>query len=200
MIETDIQTRLTDIAKANGGIIDNKTAEQNGISRAVLSSLCKKGVIERINRGQYVFPDTVTDEIFATSKRSDYIIISHETSLFLHGISDRIPFVHSVTAPSDKIPSKALKSDCKIYYIKAELFELGKTVVKTPSGNEVDCYDLERTVCDIVRSRSRIGTETFLSAIKAYAARRDKNLNLLYEYAKKMKISGVMRQYLEVLL
>lgn len=197
---TDIENKLFMISNLGGGIIDNKTAEKNGISRAELSLLCKKGLIERISRGQYVLQNTVTDEIFAIGKRSENIIISHETALYLHGISDRTPFVHSLTAPSDKIPSKSLKDECKIYYIKPELFPLGKTKIKTPSGNEVNCYNLERTVCDIVRSRNKIGTETFLAALKSYAARKDKNLNLLYEYATKMKINGVIKKYLEVLL
>ena len=72
--------------------------------------------------------------------------------------------------------------------------------MKTPFGNEVSCYDLERTVCDIVRSRNKIGTETFLAALKAYVKRSDKDLNRLYNYAKQFHISGILRKYLEVLL
>ena len=50
-----------------------------------------------------------------------------------------------------------------MYYIKPKLFELGKTMLQTPAGNPVPCYDLERTICDVIRSRNKIGTETFLS-------------------------------------
>ena len=70
----------------------------------------------------------------------------------------------------------------------------------TPIGNKVNAYDLERTVCDIVRSCNKIGTETFLAALKAYAASPKKNLNLLDSYAKQMRLAGVVRKYLEVLL
>ena len=72
--------------------------------------------------------------------------------------------------------------------------------MKTQFGNKVSCYDLERTICDIVRSRNKVGTETFLAALKAYAARPDKDLNRLYSYAKQLRISGILRKYLEVLL
>ena len=87
-----------------------------------------------------------------------------------------------------------------MYYIKPELFELGKTVVQTPAGNPVPCYDLERTICDVIRSRNKLGTETFLAALKLYAATPKKDLNKLNSYAKKMRVSNVLRQYLEVLL
>ena len=63
---------------------------------------------------------------------------------------------------ADSASSAAIKSECKVYYIKTELFTLEKTVLKTPAGNIVPVYDLERTICDCVRSRSKMGTETFL--------------------------------------
>ena len=89
---------------------------------------------------------------------------------------------------------------CKVYYIKPELFELGKTMLKTPAGNVVQAYDLERTICDVIRSRNKLGTETFLAALKTYAASPKKNLNKLNTYAKQMRVEKVLRQYLEVLL
>ena len=166
----------------------------------MLSKLCKDTQIQRFVKGQYILPDNLYDELLSISNRSEKIIFSHETALYLHGISDRTPFEHTVTAPSDCIPSAIIKAECKVYYIKNELFELGKTKLKTPAGNFVPAYDLERTICDIIRSRNKIGTETYISALKLYAANPKKDLNRLNSYAKKMRISNVLRLYLEVLL
>ena len=196
----DYIAELTAIAKSHGGIVETKIAAEHGISKAMLCKLCKENKIHRIVKGQYILPDDMQDELFSISKRSANIIFSHETALFLHGISDRTPFEHTITAPSGCIPSASIKSECKVYYIKPELFELGKTVLKTPAGNDVPTYDLERTICDVIRSRNRIGTETFLSALKLYAANPKKDLNKLNAYAKKMRVSNVLHQYLEVLL
>lgn len=196
----DYISELTAIASEHGGIIEAKVAAQRGISKAMLYKLCKEDKIHRIVKGQYILPNDMQDELLSISKRSDKIIFSHETALFLHGISDRTPFEHTITAPSGCIPSVAIKSECKVYYIKQELFELGKTMLKTPAGNEVQSYDLERTICDIIRSRNKLGTETFLAALKMYAASPKKNLNKLNTYAKQMRVEKVLRQYLEVLL
>lgn len=87
-----------------------------------------------------------------------------------------------------------------MYYIKQELFALGRTTLKTPAGNSVPAYDLERTICDVIRSRNRLGTETFLSALKQYAASPGKDLNKLDGYARQMRVTTLLRQYLEVLL
>lgn len=63
---------------------------------------------------------------------------------------------------ADSMSSAAIKLECKVSYIQPELFALGKTVLKTHAGNFVPAYDLKRTVCDCVRSRNKIETETFL--------------------------------------
>ena len=196
----DYMTELTAIAKSHGGIIETKIAAQHGISKAMLYKLCKEDKIHRIVKGQYILPDDMQDELLSISNRSERVIFSHETALYLHGISDRTPFEHTVTAPSGCIPSAAIKAECKVYYIKPELFELGKTMLKTPAGNDVPAYDLERTICDVIRSRNKLGTETFLAALKMYAASPKKNLNQLNTYAKQMRVEKVLRQYLEVLL
>ena len=177
---------LAAIAKTHGGIIETKIAAEHGISKAMLYKLCKEEKLHRIVKGQYILPDDMQDELLSISLRSENIIFSHETALFLHGISDRIPFEHTVTAPSGCIPSASIKSECKVYYIKPELFDLGKTSLRTPSGNFVPVYDLERTICDCIRSRNKMGTETFLAALKLYAADPKKDLNKLYTYATKI--------------
>ncbi len=196
----DFIAELTAIAQANGGIIEAKVAAERGVSKAMLYKLCKENRIQRIVKGQYILPDDLQDELLSISKRSSQIVFSHETALFLHGISDRTPFEHTVTSPSNCIPSASIKSECKVYYIKQELFNLGRTEMKTPAGNLVPCYDLERTICDCIRSRNRMGTETFLAALKLYAASPKKDLNRLNFYAKQMRVANVLRQYLEVLL
>lgn len=196
----DFMAELATIAKEHGGIIETKIAAQYGISKAMLYKLCKEDKILRIVKGQYILPDDLQDELLSISRRSKNIIFSHETALYLHGISDRTPFEHTITAPSGCIPSAAIKSECKVYYIKQELFDLGKTTLKTLAGNDVPVYDFERTICDVIRSRNKLGTETFLTALKLYAASSQKNLNKLNSYAKKMRVANVLRQYMEVLL
>ena len=200
VIETDYMAELAAIAQEHGGIIETKTAIAHGISKAMLSKLCREEKIHRIVQGQYILPDNMQDELLSISKRSNQIILSHETALFLHGISDRTPFEHTITVPSDYTVSAAIKNECKVYYIKPDLFEIGRTTLNTPVGSEVPVYDLERTICDMIRSRSKVGTETFLAALKLYAASPKKDLNKLHSYAKKMRVANVLRQYLEVLL
>ena len=47
---------------------------------------------------------------------------------------------------------------------------------RPPFGHDVPVYDMERTICDVLRSRSHIEMQTFQDALKAYARRKDKDL------------------------
>lgn len=61
-------------------------------------------------------------------------------------------------------------------------------------------YDLERTICDLVRSRSHFDFQDFQSALKRYAARKDKDLNKLMQYTRLFRVEKVLRTYLEILI
>ena len=192
--------KVTQYANQNGGLILARDTEKIGISRTALCGLERSGHIVRVARGQYVLAEDLPDELLSLSRRSDYLVFSHETALFLHGLSDRTPFEHAVTLPSDKRPSAALGAECKIYYIHPELYDLGKIDLPTTMGNLVPAYDMERTMCDIVRSRNRTGAELLLPALRQYVRRADKNLSRLHAYADRMSVASVLRRYLEVLL
>ena len=70
--------------------------------------------------------------------------------------------------------------------------------MKSPGGNVITTYSMERTLCDILRKGVDIGIVA--EAYKRYVSRRDKNIPQLSEYAKKFRIEERVRRYLEVLI
>ena len=67
-------------------------------------------------------------------------------------------------------------------------------------GNTIITYDLERTLCDIIRSRNKIDNQIVIETLKNYAGNKDKDINRLYRYAQLFKVEKILHQYLEVLL
>ena len=86
----------------------------------------------------------------------------------------------------------------RIHYVTKAIYDLGVTKCQTMFGNTVKVYDLERTVCDLIRSRSEIEMELFSKTINRYVRYENKDLNKLYEYSKKMKIYEKVKEILEV--
>ena len=195
----DASSKIDMLLKNHNGMIRTSNAVSAGISRTTLGALVKSGRLERIAHGQYIRPDNIADELYVLQQRSDKIVFSHETALFLHDMAERTPLMHSLTIPSSNKLSPTLSDGCKIYYVKPELYGLGRCTIKSKMGNEVVAYDMERTICDILRSRSRIDGQTFAEAIKSYATRKDQNWNRLREYAEAFRVTKLLRQYLEVL-
>ncbi|HEP1827228.1 TPA: abortive phage infection protein, partial [Streptococcus suis] len=91
-------------------------------------------------------------------------------------------------------------ANLNINFVSKEYSELGITLVKTPMGNEVRVYDLERIICDFVIHREKIDTELFVKTLQHYGNYSKKNLTKLYEYATKMNTLEKVKQTLEVLI
>ena len=191
---------IDSLLNENSGVIRTSDAVRAGLSRASLGLLVKDGVLERIAHGQYIKLNDLPDELYMLQQRSDKIVFSHETALFLHDMAERTPFLHSLTIPSNCKLSPILSEGCKVYYVKPELYELGRGSAISKMGNEIIAYDIERTICDILRSRSRIDSQTFVEAMKSYSTRKGQNWNKLREYAEAFRVTKLLRQYMEVLV
>jgi predicted transcriptional regulator of viral defense system len=175
-------------------------AVKAGLHRQQLAGFVKAGILERAERGIYISPDGLDDALFWMQQRAKKIVYSHETALFLHKMTDRTPIRYSVTVPSSYKPSEALKKLSKVYYIKQELINLWKTEKLSGMGHIVITYDLERTLCDVIRSRNKMDGQIVIDALKNYARRKDKDLHRLYKYAGKFSVEKILHNYMEVLL
>ena len=197
MTETAIVKQLLSHGK---GMFIASQATKAGLHRQQLTSLVKMGMLERAERGIYISPGGLDDALFWIQQRAQKIIYSHETALFLHRITDRTPIYYSITVPSSYKASEALKKTCKIYYIKQELIDLGKIDKPSGMGHTISTYDLERTFCDIIRSRNKIDSQIVSEALKNYAGSKIKDLHRLYKYAKNFGVEKILHQYLDILL
>ena len=191
---------INKLTKQNNGVILASSAVKSGLPRSQLSRFVQQGILERTDWGVYIKAGELDDELYSMQQRAKKIIYSHETALYMHGLTDRTPFQYSITVPSSYKPSQLIKDKCKIYYIKAELSELGKIELNSNMGNKIVVYDMERTICDIIRNRSKIDKQIFAETLKKYAARKDINLNRLNNYARQFRVYKFLHQYMEVLL
>ena len=70
----------------------------------------------------------------------------------------------------------------------------------SPFGMKIKVYDVERTICDIIKNKNKMDIEIFTQALKEYANSLNKDLNKLMRYAKKLKIENKVREYMEMIL
>lgn len=194
------EKKAYELLKRENGFFTCSQAQEFGISKSALADMVKKNILEKAAHGIYISADSFGDDMLVKQIAVPKLIYSHETALFLHGLTDRTPDRYSVTVPSSYKPSRLIQDSCKVYYISPEFYPLGITEKRNGIGNMVQVYDKERTICDVLRSRNRMDIQLVTDAVRQYAAAPEKDLNRLYSYAKQLRVTKILRQYMEVLL
>ena len=182
------------------GVLLMKDARNRDVTKNAFYQFVKSNQFERIAQGVYLSPDNWEDESFVLHLRCPQAVFSHDEALYYHDLIDREPLQRTVTVYSGYNTQKLTASGIKVYTVKKELLPIGRQIITNTFGHKIPMYDLERTICDLVRSRSHFEMQDFQSALKHYTTRKDKDLNKLMQYAKAFRVQNVLRTYLEVLL
>ena len=191
---------LDNLVEDGNGYLRTSQVLANGVSKPTLANYVSKRNMERVGQGVYLAEDAWPDELYLLYLSSSRIVFSHETALQLHGLMERESKRTSVTVKTGYNASHLRKKDICVYQVKEDVYELGAMEVHTNFGNKVRAYDMERTICDILRYKDTIDVQIFQYAMKEYMASDQKNLNHLMAYAKRFHIESVMRLYAEVML
>lgn len=96
---TDNKAAIKQILKINNGIVTTTQVTEAGIPRRCLSTMVDSGIIYRVERGIYALPEVWKDEMFFMQYHFSKGIFSHETALYLHDMTDRIPIRYTMTFP-----------------------------------------------------------------------------------------------------
>lgn len=192
--------QLDRLLTEHDGMLQTAQVIASGIVKPIFYEYVKEKNLQQVAHGIYVSEDAWVDAMFLLHLRCNQAVFSHESALFFHDLTDREPSKYSVTVRRGYSPTRLKAEGLSVYTMKPELFDVGLSSGQTPFGHTVPVYDMERTICDLLRSRSRIEIQTFQGALKSYARRKDKNLRALMQYAGMFKVEKILRQYLEVLL
>lgn len=182
------------------GMLLTKNAIQGGIKKDEFYRFIAANHFEKAAHGIYLSPEAWEDESFVLHQRCPQAVFSHDEALFYHGLTDREPMQQTLTIYSGYNTQKLKESGIKVFTVKKELLNVGKIEVENSYGHKIPVYDLERTICDLMRSRRYFEIQDFQTAIKTYVKRPDKDLNKLMTYAPLFRVEKRIRQYMEVLL
>ncbi len=191
---------LDNLLKANNGFLSTSDVVDAKISKVHLRDYVHRQGLERVAHGLYMAQDAWQDGMYVIQVRYPLAIFSHETASYLLGLGEREPLRYSISLKAGTSSTRLATQGIKVYKIRESLFELGLVHTKSPAGHLIRSYNIERTICDLVRSRSQVEFQDLQSALKSYVRRRDKNVPLLMRYAESFSIATQVRHYLEILL
>lgn len=192
--------KIKNLIMLNKGMIQTAQVLEHGISKAIFYQYIKDNEMEQISHGVYAMKDAWIDTMYLLHLRCEQAVFSHETALYLHDLTDREPMEYEVTVKTGYNPSKLKDDGVKVYTVKRELHGEGIVMTQTPFSHTIPVYNMERTICDIIRNRNHTEVQTLQMALKQYTKRKDKDLRLIMQYATQFHVDKILRKYLEVLL
>lgn len=188
---------IKELMKNNNGYVTSRELDMFDIHRMYLSIMKEKGLIEKVAPGIYIDTNKIEDNYYIFSLSMPNAIYSHMTALYFHGLSIKAPNdVYDITVKRSYNSNHLKKHN--VFYVSDDIYELGLTEVETPMGNKVKVYDIERCICDIIRSKNRMDSEFVKHSVREYIKRKDKDLIKLSKYADKMGIKKEVMDFMEV--
>jgi hypothetical protein len=195
-----IYDSIIEIAEANNGFVTSRQVDDFGFNRSELSRLVERGALERSSEGVYILPYVIMDDMYL-SLQNKYTkgIFSLNTSLYLHGLTDRTPSFYQMAFPFGYNSKTLSANKVRASYELKKFYGKGSQTIETPSGNLVSVYCAERTLCDIMRPKNKVDIDTVANAYKAYFQSGRPKFDIIMQYADLLGVKSKVRSYLEVL-
>lgn len=190
------------------GISENKkfitTAELKdmGYSYYKIGNLEKDGLLHRINRSTYEnlsYKGDENDFFSAEAFVPDGVICLMSAARYYELTSFLPDSVDVAIGRKKKVVTLPDWPEIKIFYFDPARMDLGVTEVRE-GENVFHIFDIEKTVVDVIYYRNKIGIEETSEVLKNYLKRRDRQIDRLYAYAKRLRCEKIVRTYLEVLV
>lgn len=187
--------RITDIVNQRGGIVSAKDltrAEYTRVLRAV-----GRGELIKVRQGVYATPQSLVNTMVDVEKIVPNGVICLYNAWAYHKLSTTIPPSVCIAIETKRKVRLPDDTSVQLYYWKKEYLHFG-IEEQEYSGYKVRITDLERSVCDAIKYRNKIGLDLCGEVVRSYLKRSDRSLSRLYVYAKRLRVANVLNNYLEI--
>ena len=187
---------VTERIVTHGGTVSTSElrdrAEYERLRRAA-----QRGEVVKLRHGVYADPTVLLGTMIDVEKIVPGGVVCLYTAWMFHRLSTAIPQAFCIAIDAKRKVSIPVTLPVNIYYWKPENLTFG-IMQQEISGYSVRITDPERSVCDAVKYRNKIGLDVCAEIIRSYLTRRDRNLSRLSDYANRLRVAKVLNSYLEI--
>ena len=188
--------RISHKVAALGGIISTadmaNEAEYKRIHRAA-----KRGELTRLRSGVYASPDALFDTMLDIERIVPGGVVCLYNAWSHYQLTTTIPPAFCVAVERKRKVVIPPTLPITLYYWKEKNLSLG-VIEDVLSGHTVRITNIERSVCDAVKYRNKIGLDVCAEIVRTYLRKEGRNLSLLTEYAKRLRVWSTLKNYLEI--
>jgi predicted transcriptional regulator of viral defense system len=188
-------SQLTELFIQNKGYVKANDLAKNRTLYDALNELIEENQVVKIKAGLYKHLYLVQEnEEIEVSKMYPQGVLCLFSAWYHYNLSTHIPSeYHLAFTHKQKITIQDYPP-IKAYYWSDKLYNLE---VQESAG--VKIYSLEKSVCDAVKFRNKIGIDVMSKILKNYIKHKDKNLNVLFQVSRKMRMELLLREYLTLI-
>jgi len=202
-MDSNIYNKIKNIFEKNNGYARTKDILEADIHSSHLYKLQEEGEVSRIKRGLYRWNDDEFDsgtELIEVSNIVPNGVICLLSALSYYDLTTSNPWEYYIAIHRDEhSPKLPDYPPISIFYFGDKQFNTGIKEVDI-EGSKVKIYDKEKTICDCIRLRNKVGTDVVKEAMQNYLKRKDKNISKLLDYAEVTGVKNIVKRYLEVLV
>lgn len=197
-----IREQIREISFKNKGYLSTKEVVDKGINRYYINLLESVGAISKVKNGLYKWVDydfQYNFELVDAFKIVSNGVLCLTSALAYYDLTTYNSWQYEIAIERSKKITLPDYPPIKLIYFSIKQLELGITEVDM-DGHPVRIYDKEKTICDCIRYRNKIGIDIVKEGITEYLKRKDKDLNKLMKYAEACRVQKILKEYLEVLV
>lgn len=178
---------IQQIMNFNNGYITSKQLTDLGIHRMYLNIMKEKGLIQKVRKGIYIDKNIIEDVFYTFQLKYPKTIFSRFTALYFYGLTQVYPSTFDITADSNYNIGNDNVEYSMIRCTK-NVLNLGLIKIKTSFGNEINVYDRERCICDIIKYKNKLDLGQVKKSVKLYINDKNNDFNKLQDYAQKLNV------------
>lgn len=184
--------------REQGGYIRAKDIDNRAMYDQLLAEVANGNVI-RIRNGIYALPEEMAKTMIDVEKIVPGGVVCMYSAWAYYELTTKLPPDICIAIEKKRKVILPDYPSVALYYWSQSAFELGISE-REIEGYKVRIYDLEKSVCDAVKFRNKIGVDISSEILKNYLVRSDRNLTRLSEYAKKMRVANILNGLIDYLI
>ena len=157
------------------------------------------GNVMRLRNGLYATVDGLADTIVDVERIVPGGVLCLYSAWEHYGLTTQILGSIYVAVEKHRKVVVPVFPPIKLCYWEQKYYKIS-VVEADVVGHKLRIYDIERSVCDVVRFSNKVGIDVMTEVLRAYLSRKDRDIAMLTGYAGKMCIGTIMAQYLNVMV
>ena len=182
----------------NGGYISSFEAKEKALYNQLLYEV-GKGTIVRVRQGIYALNEGLAKPMIDVERLVPGGVLCMYSAWSHYKLTTQIPLSYSIAVERSRKVTLPEYPPIELFFLSKNVFELGvsEAVIE---GFQVKIYDMEKSVCDAVKYRNRIGIDVSSEILRNYLLRKDRDITRLYAYANAMRLGKRMDELVKYMI